>query len=107
ARRFSIRRSTRRRVSQPAGRNGHQGTDADASRPGERCPEGGDVSARRKRKTEAEIRAECERGRDTLWTDARWYEVLTGDEIQAIVSEYGFGPLTPSNRVRREALRDA
>jgi hypothetical protein len=63
------------------------------------------VSARRNRqRVEREIRAECERGRPTLWTDARWYEVLTRVEIQAIVSEYGFGPLTSSSRPRREAL---
>jgi hypothetical protein len=61
------------------------------------------VRGRRRRKVEAEIRAECERGLDTLWTDARWYEELSRDEIEAIVMEYGFGPLTPANRPRYPA----
>lgn len=54
----------------------------------------------------AEIHAECERGRNTLWVDSRWLEHLTYHEIEAIVMEYGFGPLTPSNRPRREVLKE-
>lgn len=59
-----------------------------------------------RKRTEAAIRAECERGHDSLWTDVFWYAHLTHDEIEAIVMEYGYGPLTPSNKPRREALRE-
>jgi hypothetical protein len=37
-----------------------------------------------------------------MWTDARWYEVLDRDEIQAIVSEYGYGPLRDSRTGKPE-----
>lgn len=60
------------------------------------------VRSRRRRQVEAEIRAECERDCHTMWTDARWYEVLDRDEIQAIVSEYGYGPLRDSRTGKPE-----
>lgn len=51
----------------------------------------------------AEIRRSCKRGDHTLWTDARWYEGVTLAEVQAIVSEYGYGPLR-STRTGRPSL---
>lgn len=53
-------------------------------------------AAKRKQLVEDEIRRWCEKDLHTLWIDARWYDELTHAEVQAIVSEYGYGPLRDS-----------
>jgi hypothetical protein len=53
---------------------------------------------------EADVRQWCEFGDDGLWISAVWLDVLGRERVQAIVSEYGYGPMQPSSvyRVHRE-----
>jgi hypothetical protein len=55
---------------------------------------------KRVKQVEAEIRRWGERGEHTVWTDARWFEVIPRERVEEILMEYGYGPLRSERTAR-------